>query len=246
MQSIENLASWIQECRRLKLNLDIHRVARFAVYCGHLLAVKHLVEKEGADLTRRDVMDRSAIFYALPRCCASAPMLEYVLAKMHNGSTITDLNRKDREHRTPLHYAAIGENVDCVELLFALDANIEIKDRDGKTPKDLISPNRGDIMLLFAFKKLLQLCPEFTYADYSPYETNSYLSLETLQVNTEPNECRVARENIPFTWLHIPWTNVCFIIYLTYLSNLLQHILTNKQRAIVLVCFNGGFNRSHD
>ncbi|KAI4870266.1 hypothetical protein F4820DRAFT_443385 [Hypoxylon rubiginosum] len=131
---------------------------------------------------------------------------------MHNGSTITDLNRKDREHRTPLHYAAIGENVDCVELLFALDANIEIKDRDGKTPKDLISPNRGDIMLLFAFKKLLQLCPEFTYADYSPYETNSYLSLETLQVNTEPNECRVARENIPFTWLHIPWTNRAIVL----------------------------------
>ncbi|MDD5065127.1 MAG: ankyrin repeat domain-containing protein [Phycisphaerae bacterium] len=45
-----------------------------------------------------------------------------------------DVNAKDRDDKTPLHYAASGGNKDIVEMLLARGADINAKGKDGETP----------------------------------------------------------------------------------------------------------------
>ena len=48
----------------------------------------------------------------------------------------TDVNAKDEDGRTPLHYAAFVSHKEIVELLIGAGADVNAKDDDGKTPLD--------------------------------------------------------------------------------------------------------------
>ena len=50
---------------------------------------------------------------------------------------ITDINHGDSFGITPLHYAATHDRVDLVELLLEHKANLDSKNRTGKSPFDL-------------------------------------------------------------------------------------------------------------
>jgi ankyrin repeat protein len=45
-----------------------------------------------------------------------------------------DINVKDQEGRTPLHYAAASANPDAVKILILASADINATDSNGKTP----------------------------------------------------------------------------------------------------------------
>ena len=42
--------------------------------------------------------------------------------------------KQDVHLRSPLHWAVLAENVDCLKLLIEYNADIHIKDIDGMTP----------------------------------------------------------------------------------------------------------------
>ena len=48
----------------------------------------------------------------------------------------TDVNAKDEDERTPLHYAAINGHYAIAELLIAAGADVNAKSEDGYTPLD--------------------------------------------------------------------------------------------------------------
>jgi ankyrin repeat protein len=45
-----------------------------------------------------------------------------------------EVNARDNNGATPLHYAAIGSHKDVVELLLANKAAVNARDKDGRTP----------------------------------------------------------------------------------------------------------------
>ncbi|KAI1112388.1 hypothetical protein F5Y14DRAFT_422023 [Nemania sp. NC0429] len=208
-----DIAEWIEACRSLKLELDIDRLARFAVYRNSLAVLAHLVEHEDADLTRRDILGRSAIFYAMRRF-PDRQMLMYVALKMRQGSTLTDLDHQDANRgRTPLHYAVTLDSLDAVELLLAMDANTEIKCKSGKKPRDFLGRTypfetihlSWCMGLLFEFKTLLQYQTRIYKKDFGI--NLSEQSLGQLQDDLKLTATEPIESNDTQTWLHIPWTN---------------------------------------
>lgn len=56
-----------------------------------------------------------------------------------------DINRKDREGRAPLHYAASSRNLTAAQSLITAGADIDIEDRNGNTPLcDAVFYSEGD------------------------------------------------------------------------------------------------------
>lgn len=64
--SRDEFAAWIDKCHFSKVNIDIDRISRFALFHSNIPVVKYLVKTHSADLKRRDIYGRSAIFY-LPK-----------------------------------------------------------------------------------------------------------------------------------------------------------------------------------
>ncbi|KAJ2981848.1 hypothetical protein NUW58_g6586 [Xylaria curta] len=161
--SVEDIELLIEEYDSLKLELDLNRLARFAICMNALAVVEYLVDKKGADLTALDIFDRSAVFYI---CwdCPGRQVLKYIASKIPQGSK--HWNQQDiLTGRTPLHYATARRSLDSVEFLLAVDADAGIRCHEGLGPIDLIpaSPSRSNdqsLHLLFNFKKVLEMIPE--------------------------------------------------------------------------------------
>ena len=58
-------------------------------------------------------------------------MLKLLLSKGKN------LNIKDNKGRTPIYFAALNNNLDCVKLLYENGGNVFIEDINGKKPVDV-------------------------------------------------------------------------------------------------------------
>lgn len=66
-----------------------------------------------------------------------------------------EINNPDKYGRTPLHYAALGNNPEAIDLLFKYEANLYAKDNKGKTIFDY-AVLTGNIALLNHLKKEYQ------------------------------------------------------------------------------------------
>ncbi|KAI0382190.1 hypothetical protein F5Y04DRAFT_279974 [Hypomontagnella monticulosa] len=150
------ITSWIQTCNSRNLDLDIHRLLRWVIYTGKygLTIVRYLVEVQHAELDKKDILGRSAIFY----CRNNYDLLSWIawhtrLEDDPGGDSgddseafpeddyeafPKDLNHQDDYGRTPLHYAVELEDYTTVELLLALGAKIKIKDRGQKSVIDYV------------------------------------------------------------------------------------------------------------
>jgi ankyrin repeat protein len=47
------------------------------------------------------------------------------------------MNEKDKDGNTPLHYACIYNRISCVRILLNYNADVNIKNNNGKTPYDI-------------------------------------------------------------------------------------------------------------
>ncbi|KAI1653919.1 hypothetical protein F4813DRAFT_373216 [Daldinia decipiens] len=199
LETPEEIKSVIQKCRSLGLDLDINRLVRFAIRRDYLLIVKYLVEEENADLTRRDIFDRYAIFYLRN---PSPELLEYL--SKHDCFTVEHLNYLDKKKWSPLHYAVKNSNFHHIKHLLIMGANAEMENFDHKMPIELIDTNgyrwRRN-MLLFAFWKLRQLYPHLTNVPFH----DSHGNIVTKQLDIHP-DFRLF-EGGGVNWCHIPWTN---------------------------------------
>jgi len=57
-----------------------------------------------------------------------------------------DINAKDNEGQTPLHYAARQGQIQAVEWLLKHGADVNPRDKNGKTPLGQISSRQGRVM----------------------------------------------------------------------------------------------------
>ncbi|KAI1641568.1 uncharacterized protein F4817DRAFT_53296 [Daldinia loculata] len=215
--SLEEVKSLIQKCRLLGLDLDIDRLVRFAVYWNLLPIVKYLVEEESADLTRRDIFDRSIIFYLMH---PGSELLEYLSKR--DCFTVEHLNYLDKKRKwSPLHYAARNNNLYHINYLLTMGANAEIRNGDDKMPIELINIGKNEgrsTALLFAFWKIRQLYPHLTNAHfYRSWGDGSGIHTKRLDIL---NSVFDPPEDDCFSWCHIPWMNG--IIIFAALRHLVQ------------------------
>ncbi|KAI0438566.1 hypothetical protein F4803DRAFT_565161 [Xylaria telfairii] len=78
------------------------------------------------DFAWRDIVGRSAIFYALWPFPDNY-MLRHIASNFRDGSALEDLNHQDHNKQTLLHYAVKLKGVDAVELLLTMNLDPEIK-----------------------------------------------------------------------------------------------------------------------
>ncbi|KAI1362169.1 hypothetical protein F5Y08DRAFT_283094 [Xylaria arbuscula] len=125
-QAPEVLETLIQQCQSPKLELDIHRVARWAVMRSHIYGLdmlKYLMERKKADILKGDVTGRPAIFYGLK----SQDAIDYIISKPRIGNVSRILSCQDKDGWTPLDHAVSGCYYDAVERLLALGVDMNIK-----------------------------------------------------------------------------------------------------------------------
>ena len=105
--------------------------------------------ESGADVNHRDIINCTPLFYA-----ALQGNLLLVQKLIDKGAQANSINGKSLE--TPLHMAAIREDLKAFTLLVKNGANYTIKDRYGRTPLDLAVQNgHGDLLLALKKKKLI-------------------------------------------------------------------------------------------
>ncbi|KAI0410198.1 hypothetical protein F5X98DRAFT_387866 [Xylaria grammica] len=193
------LKSWIQRCRKLKINLDVDRIARYAVCHKKQTVVEYLVDEEQANLTQRDTLGRSAIFYAVVKNSGGAVsgrtaadletdslstlsyISRYTLLLMGDKSKIKDLlDQTDTcNRRTALHYAVVDTNLCGAELLLANNANLEMTDKKAHKPIDLINPRASpldllQLRLILEFNKLLPAWPHYVLGRFRETLASSF------------------------------------------------------------------------
>jgi ankyrin repeat protein len=95
----------------------------FAAFNGHSEIVLKLLE-EGADLEKRDFMDRTALLYA-----STGPFPETVRIMLDKGAKPNVVDSD--EHFSPLMHAAAEGNLDVVKILIEFGADLSLKDVDG-------------------------------------------------------------------------------------------------------------------
>ncbi|KAI0533739.1 hypothetical protein GGR58DRAFT_505980 [Xylaria digitata] len=225
------IISWIHDCHSQNLKPDVDRLARYAVYNNKLDLVKYLVEHNRANLTRRDILGRSAIFYALSPL-SDIRILKYVVSEMRYKSTLEELNHKETENEeTPLHRAVSEGNTGAVEFLLALSAKADIKNKRGETSIDFLLRKRSEEslpygvfsqfdmhrelrcqILLLEFNKLLRSWPEsnigcFRRPSIGRYDIYEFQLLDKLQEDLGALPGVIVPNRQLRIWLHIPWAN---------------------------------------
>lgn len=84
-----------------------------------------------------DSMGMGIVHWATDR--GSVPILQELI------SCGADVNLRDEEGQTPLHYAAVCDHVDCARLLLEKGADIDAEDKNGDKP----SPDSDEMLSLF-------------------------------------------------------------------------------------------------
>ena len=118
IDKVNRLESWMQKLLNDKdIKVDINRVTHFAIFSGRSELVSYLVETKGAQLTKRDESNRSAVFYAVTKRFSD---IEYVASKTSPEVFKAQLNSSDTFGATPLRYATICHQERIIEFcLFA-------------------------------------------------------------------------------------------------------------------------------
>ncbi|KAI0203718.1 hypothetical protein F4808DRAFT_417637 [Astrocystis sublimbata] len=207
--SPESMESWVDEFTESKLSVDIDRLARWAVHCSEPDVVKYLVEERRADLSSKDQLGRSAIFYCRHREVFAYIVSRNVVSETEERYEIKHLNLKDDLGRTPLHYAVIFACEDVVEYLLAFNADINIQDTKGQVAVQYLnkSNSANTCRLLFALRKLMDESknPHGIDAEFKE-SVQTGQQLTQLQSDLVTGQDQGEDPCLPF-WIHLYWTN---------------------------------------
>lgn len=228
----DDIASADYKVRRLKkwlknftCSIDIDRIARLAIRTGSTDVANYLITNQAADLKRKDIVGRSAVFYAIGT--RDLAVLDHVANVVGRDFFRVEMARADVDGRTVVHHAATTKSVELVEYCLAM------ADSDQPTPGNLKEqPKAGPLwldktqeveLLIMARWRLQQyrdlpICAT-TYSYNSDvalsiYHGNCFSStvfkVDDLQNGSKAlgENMKKARERGKGHWLHIPWTNV--------------------------------------
>ena len=63
-------------------------------------------------------------------------------------STGAEVNAKDKNGRTPLHWATLQKNIEIIQYLVSKGANVNEKNNDNETPLDIAMKEHGDMVIV--------------------------------------------------------------------------------------------------
>ncbi len=159
--------SWIAKRRSDNIEVDVSRLARFVIFLNLLPVVRYLVEQEEADLRKRDLPGRSAIFYAV--AANDLQMWKYLATPSPNGYGLYDKDRRDLQSMTPLHWATSLWKDDSVEFLLAQGAGTDFWEKNDSQPDSNFGGMTRSSRLLFAIQDLSRSYPDLQIqASYLP------------------------------------------------------------------------------
>ncbi|KAI1111416.1 hypothetical protein F5Y14DRAFT_454064 [Nemania sp. NC0429] len=206
-----NINAWIYKCRVLGLKFDTNRLLRFSICRNMTGDVISLCRHFAADLTRRDILDRSAIFYALWPY-PDTRMLTWCIDSSEfrdRNNTPKDLNHRDGKNRTLLDYAVKLEGADAAELLLVMKPDTKPEIDDDALLEEYYRPFAVDcwkksvlVNLLLASEKLVEALPDHPSGFFEHALDMRRLSMVP-SPRSSPSEENV---NNNIAWLHFPWT----------------------------------------
>lgn len=201
------------------VTVDIDRVARFAILAGWLIVAKDLVDEKGANLESRDVLGRSAIFYAAKS--RNSSMLKYVGGIVGNDTLREEMSHHDTYGATPLHCAVMLPSRENAEFCLAAGADPDARTKADKSAVDLLlettdCDQHNHIRLLLTLNAQLKSYLEIPiYVEgYEGYwkQGSDLFKINELQSDEGPLSSMLDRTSSPdhesLAWIHIPWTNV--------------------------------------
>ena len=221
-EKIKRLEEWF---KNFTSSIDIDRIARLAIWTRSTGVVDFLVTHRAADLKRKDIMGRSAVFYAV--ATKDLAMLHHVADVVGQDFFRAELTRADAYGRTPVHYVATTDYVELVEYCLAM-ANSDHSDPAALTEEQkngtLSDDARQQVSLLIMAKWRLQryrdlpICAmkclyktdETLHVNDRYYFLPRVFKIDDLQNESKDlgEHMKQAREKGQMHWLHIPWTNV--------------------------------------
>lgn len=206
-----HVTHWIRHCEsdRLDLTFDINRLIRYFICKNRKDIVERLCGHDGADLARRDIHDRSVIFYALWPY-PDNNMLTYIVSIFWDGDTLKDLNHRDENNQTLLDYAVKLEGADAAELLLVMkpDTKPELKHNMDLiryfsfVPDIEVWGKATWIKVLFTCEQLVGALPDHASGLYL-YSLQAFS-----RIPSSPSLPAAPGINYNITWLHFPWMPV--------------------------------------
>lgn len=203
-----HVTHWIRHCEsdRLDLTFDINRLIRYFICKNRKDIVERLCGHDGADLARRDIHDRSVIFYALWPY-PDNNMLTYIVSIFWDGDTLKDLNHRDENNQTLLDYAVKLEGADAAELLLVMkpDTKPELKHNMDLiryfsfVPDIEVWGKATWIKVLFTCEQLVGALPDHASGLYL-YSLQAFS-----RIPSSPSLPAAPGINYNITWLHFPW-----------------------------------------
>jgi hypothetical protein len=200
---LNRLKTWLRKIRRT-MAVDIDRVARYAVLKGCREVVTYLSDREKADLKSRDVLGRSAIFYAAS--CMEFPMLETVTSIVGDQIVQAEMDRHDSCGFYPLHYAVEFSSIEVIEFCLLHGADV-----------DTLSLGLLARLAEPAFSVLLELYRRpRPYLEYPIHIVSygrrskvwGYEKIKGVQAFLVTEARKTTTNAKSVTWIHVPWTNV--------------------------------------
>jgi hypothetical protein len=216
---LSDLKLWIQRFDNKNIVVDINRVTHLATHTGHIELIDYLVQTKGAKLEEKDNSGRSAIFYAAKS--DSPETLKYVTRNFDGQALREQMNHKDADHWTPLHYAAMSSSLANVEICLDAGARpdgatLDALSTTASSPDYMSSTARPQIQLLLTMYSELKSYRDLPLYVEGSHTVNRYPALFTInQMQTEMDlmapKGRPRSERgfgVNSTWIHVPWTNV--------------------------------------
>jgi ankyrin repeat protein len=133
-----------------KVNVDCvdkcgRTVLHWAAMTSNVVAVKNLIDK-GADPDIADKQGLSPLIWAAQER-DGIPIIDLLL-EAQKVKAIGDVNDRDEEGWTALHWAVLKSNENTAEHLINKGANVNCQDNYGRTPLDIVAPGAEDMKII--------------------------------------------------------------------------------------------------
>jgi tetratricopeptide (TPR) repeat protein/predicted acylesterase/phospholipase RssA/ankyrin repeat protein len=144
----------------------IGNLLHVAIYFGKHEILDHLLSKYEKEI--RSLIEKQNHSYQSPLMLAASLGEKKAIYLLHkNGAK---LENQDISQRTAMHYATLHRKKESIESLFSLGAELSPKDKDGKTPYDLVKESKDPLSKnICSFLKTLIKNPD-KKKKYSPFD----------------------------------------------------------------------------